>query len=75
MGYCPVLLYIFNAVQLSKSLIYTPRHGEKLLLNLLRLKVLVGWLLALLALHLVYCLILIDIIEEKMLWANFILAS
>ena len=42
MGYCPVLLYIFNAVQLPKSLIYTPRHGEKLLLNLLHLKVLVG---------------------------------
>ena len=30
MGYCPVLLYIFNAIQLSKSLIYMPRHGEKL---------------------------------------------
>ena len=43
MGYCLVLLYIFNAVRWSKTeLIYTPRHGEKLLRNLLCLSVLDG---------------------------------
>ena len=53
MGYCLVLLNnIFNAVRLSKSLFYTPRHGEKLLRNLPFLSVLDGRLDALFNLHL-----------------------